>query len=254
MWIDVVKLFHDYMGNGLMFILFLTSVLYLFFVEKKKPIRILFIYLPVLLLLLYFNPLFAKVMLKVLGTEIYYRILWLVPFTIVISYSGVDLYARLQGRKQGIYLVALLCLFMVSGSYIYNSPLFHKAQNRYHMPKEVVEICDTIVIPGREVMAVFPSEMLQYVRQYTPLVRMPYGREMLVDRWNFSDPLYSAMEKKRINANNLTTKARERMCHFIILPKDKKIKGQLEDYDYEIFAQFEDYVIYKDNRVVLEIP
>ena len=62
------------------------------------------------------------------------------------------------------------------------------------MPQAVVDICDAIQVEGREVMAVFPKEMLSFVRQYTPLVCMPYGREMLVERWNADNPLYDAME------------------------------------------------------------
>ena len=122
------------------------------------------------------------------------------------------------------------------------------------MPEEVVTLCDAIVIPGREVMAVFPGEILQYVRQYTPLVRMPYGREMLVERWNFSDPLYSAMEKETINVGNLTAKARERMCHYIIMASDRKMDGEMTEYDYVEYKRTQKYVIYKDTRVVLEIP
>lgn len=254
MWLNIWNMFHEYMGTGLLVIWFLITLLYMWIYEEKKSVRIVFMYIPVIILLLYFNPLFAAVVVKILGDEIYYRILWIVPYVCVTAYGGVELWGRLRGIKQFVCGVCLICIFMLSGSYIYQSPLFHKAENVYHVPEEVVTLCDAIVIPGREVMAVFPGEILQYVRQYTPLVRMPYGREMLVERWNFSDPLYSAMEKETINVENLTAKARERMCHYIILASDRKMDGEMAEYDYVEYKRTQKYVIYKDTRVVLEIP
>ena len=61
MWSNVVTLFREYMGTGLIVIWYLVSLVYLFVKEKRKPFRILFLYVPVILLLLYFNPLFAQI-------------------------------------------------------------------------------------------------------------------------------------------------------------------------------------------------
>ena len=61
MWNDVVVLFREYMGTGLIVIWYLLSLVYLFVKEKRKPLRVLFLYVPVILLLLYFNPLLAQI-------------------------------------------------------------------------------------------------------------------------------------------------------------------------------------------------
>ena len=55
-------------------------------------------------------------------------------------------------------------LVMLSGSFIYSNEFFNRAENLYHVPQSVVDICDAIEVEGREVMAVFPAELLQYVR------------------------------------------------------------------------------------------
>ena len=60
MWKEIVVLFREYMGTGLIVIWFVISLLYLWINEKRKELRILFLYTPVILLLLYFNPLFAR--------------------------------------------------------------------------------------------------------------------------------------------------------------------------------------------------
>ena len=43
---EALKLFQEYMGTGLIMIWFLVSLLYLWVTEKRKYIRILFVYVP----------------------------------------------------------------------------------------------------------------------------------------------------------------------------------------------------------------
>ncbi len=252
MWSEINTLFQDYMGNGLIVLWFLLSVLYLFLREKRKPIRILFLYVPLILLILFFNPLFARLVYRFAGLEIYYRILWLIPFTVIIGFTVIEIYGQLKGRKKGIFLVVAAGMLMVSGNFIYSSSLFQKAENIYHMPQSVVDICDAIEVEGREVRAVFPAELIQYVRQYSAVVCMPYGREILVERWGNQDTLYDLMESEKIDAKELADQARARECHYIILAEDKDVTGNLGDYDYELFDEMDGYVIYKDAGVVLE--
>ena len=100
-------------------------------------------------------------------------------------------------------------------------------------------------------MAVFPEELIQYVRQYTPLVCMPYGREVSVMNWAQVSELHETMEAAEIEAEELVRLAREDLCAYIILSEDKVLHGNLEDYDFQIFDEMHGYVIYKDATVEL---
>lgn len=254
MWSEAVALFREYMGTGLIVIWYLLSLVYLFRKEKRKPVRILLIYVPVILLLLYFNPLFAALVYGAAGGEIYYRILWLLPITVVIAYTCVRIYGDLKGPAKGLWAAAAAVLVMVSGSYIYDNPYFHEAENQYHVPDSVVDICNAIRVPGREVRAVFPIELVQYVRQYSPVVCMPYGREVTVERWNYDNRLCDAMESEVVDLAVLAPLAKEAECHYIILRQDKKVIGRVEDYNWIWFGGTEDYTIYRDMDIPLEIP
>lgn len=249
MWSDVVELFRSYMGTGLIVAWFLIAVVYLLVSEKRKSIRIFFVYTPVILLLIYFNPLFAQIVYGVAGNEIYYRILWLLPITPVIAYACVSVYGRLKehrgGRTANAAALCMAAVIVFSGSLIYSNPFFAKAQNKYHVPDSVVHICDAIVIPGREVMAVFPVELLQYVRQYTSLVCMPYGREITVERWNFYSELYDAMEAEVIDLAVLEPAVWDAQCHYVVLPSDKEVIGDFADYKWELYCETDGYSVYR---------
>lgn len=259
MWSEVIVPFQSQMGTGLIVIWYLLALVYLFLKEKRKEIRVLFLYAPIVLLLLYFNPLFAKFLYTVLDSEIYYRILWLLPVTVVIAYACVSIYGSLKGIKKNVFALGMAGLLMISGSFIYSNPLFHEAENKYHMPNSVVEICDAINVPGREVLAVFPMELLHYVRQYSPTTCMPYGREVQVTRWEGRlgsyVELYEAMEEQKdVVLEQLAPLTRDAGCHYVVLRKDKKIIGETADWDWELFFETEEYAVYRDLFIPLEIP
>jgi len=253
MWLAANEFFRLYMGTGLVVIFFLAALVYLFLTEKRKPIRILFVYMPLFVLVLFFNPLVTKLVCEYADNEIYYRILWLLPITMVLAYAVVKIYAGLQDKKKIPFSLAVSVLIMVSGSLIYNNGFWQKAENIYHVPQSVVEICDAIEVEGREVMAVFPKELIAYVRQYSPVVRMPYGRENTVDRWIYTHELYDVMEAEEVEAERLSELARKYFCAYIILSQDKVVNGKLQEYDFVNFGATEGYVIYKDSTVDLEL-
>lgn len=248
---EALKLFQEYMGTGLIMIWFLVSLLYLWLTEKRKHIRVMFLYVPFVLLLVFFNPLVEKVVSSMADGEIYYRILWLLPVTPVTAFGTASFCGKLSGRKKYVGITASVVIFMVSGGLIYRNPFFQRAENAYHVPQSVVDICDAIEVPGREVMAAFPGELLQYVRQYSNVVCMPYGRDIVVSKWTVQNDLYDVMEREVIDTLELTTRARGENCAYVILSEDKELVGRMEDQQFEEFARMDGYVIYKDSTVDL---
>lgn len=246
-----VEVFQKYMGTGLTVIWFVIALIYLFLCEERKPRRILFVYTPVFILLLFFNPLFVKMFCFLAESEIYFRTCWLLPIIIVIAYAVVHITGRMKEKKAALFAVISVLLILVSGKLVYSNPLYSRAQNIYHVPDSVVHICDAVRVPGREVMAAFPEEMLLYVRQYSPYVCMPYGREVLMGGYN---ELNAAMEKEVIDMEQLAPLAREAGCHYVILKADKEIMGSPADYGWIRFGEMDGYIIYRDPAMELVIP
>ncbi len=246
---DVMALYQGYIGTGMIAILFLCAIFYMLIVEKDRNVKIVLVYMPIVILVLYFNPLFAKVIYALAGEEIYYRILWLLPVIPVIAGACVRLILQVKEKYRAIMGITLAAILMLSGSLVYRNAQFSIAENPYHVPQVVVDICDAIEVEGREVMAVFPEELLQYVRQYSAVVCMPYGREQLVDRWGFYDNLYREMEEEVIDVERVSALAKERMCHYVILEEDQELKGKFEDYEYSVYTKITGYIIYVDNTI-----
>lgn len=243
--------FRGYMGTGLILIWYLAMVVFLFVTEKRKDRRILLIYVPFLVLLLFFNPLFDKLFQRFLGKEIYFRILWLLPVTVTLCYGIVRVCAALRGKKQWIFAGIAAAFIVVSGTCVYSSPLFSKAENADHVPQEVAEICDMINLPGVNVMAAFPVEMIYYVRQYSPFVCMPYGREIMLN--GFSELEY-CMHYSKIDVERLSALAKEQRCHYVIFEEEKELIGNMEDYDYVLWGQVGKYLVYRDMSIPTYSP
>lgn len=263
MWDNVIALFRNFMGTGLIVIWFIVALAYLWINEKRMHIRILFLYMPVIVLLLFFNPLFALPVYSLVKGDIYYRILWLLPITPVLAYVCVDICGRLSEgkltdwRKKAFACMTGLCLgavVAVSGSYIYGNPNYIKAQNMFHVPDSVVHICDAISVPGREVMAIFPLELVTYVRQYSPVVCMPYGREMYMEGFNADLSFCRKMEAETLDLEQVVPLIREAGCHYCILRADKPIKGDPAEYGWVVFGEMDGFVIYRDMETELVIP
>lgn len=249
-WNNILQFYKNYIGNGLSFYLFVVAFVFLLFTEKRKQVRTILVIAPLVIILLFTFPPF-KMLFDVIGldSETYYRILWLIPMGITIAYAGVKLFEKY------IWVgIAAMCLLVAyTGSYVYDNVNITKAENGYHIPQMVVNVCDTVLADAGEdesrVWAVFPAEFIHYVRQYSDVICMPYGREALVDRWAFHYPLEDLMEAKLVETDKLAAKVRESWCEYVILSENKKFTEPMEDYGFEVVDTVNGYNIYRDSEI-----
>ena len=250
MWgifLESVVIFKNYMGfHQYKFLagLYLLALLYLWFAEKDRHRRAILVYAPTLLLAAFFCPLFRKVFVRVLeDSETYYRLLWLLQMSLVTAYGFI----KLMGRHRKIGLLIMCAAIAAGGDYVYDSINISKAQNAYHLPQEVIDIVDMIEPEEGRIKVLMPGELLQYVRQYSTDIELPYGREMMIERCDYYDAMYEAMEKTEvIDTPYFVELARGYPCAYVILRNDRQVKESLTDYGFEVYGQVGIYVIYKD--------
>lgn len=243
----IMTIFKDYGGTGYYTILFVLSLIYLGYAEEDKRVRTILVYIPATMLFLFFLPVFYM-LYNELDNGTYYRILWLMPMSVVIAYAGCKLIGH--HVKIGVFVVAIVLI--ISGTYVYKSQYISKAENLYHLPQETIEICDMIKpAEGEErVWALFPAEQVHFVRQYTTTIQMPYGRESIETSWGFGKhPLYELLQKEYIPVDELSELSIENYCNYIILLKQMKVDGDLEEYGIELIGETENYLVYRNTPV-----
>ncbi len=249
---EIWTVFRNYCGTGIYPFLFLAALIYLLLTEKDRKIRLVLAESSLVTAALFFLPLFKTVMNALGEGETYYRILWLLPMTAVIAYAGI----RIIGRHSRVGLIGLAAVLILSGQYVYQNQFITKAQNRFHIPDAVVAICNEIMPAQDEerVWAVFPEELIYYVRQYTSEVQMPYGREMLEPSWEWNwdtHPIYEVMRENPIDLDALSPLLTEYHCQYLILNRSIPVEGDPEENGLALMAQIEAYDLYRNTAVEL---
>lgn len=223
----IFEVWRNISGSGMLLALYILAVVFLLYTEKEKYKRILFVFIPGFWLIVLFLPVTYRLIAEWIDEELYYRFFWMLPVTATIAYSLAKGIGLCSGRTKKYAVIGSLLLVMLCGDFVYNNSRYSIAENPYHVPESVVEICDSIHIEGREVMAVFPENLMQYVRQYDSTVCMPYGRDTLVAGWKIDHALRSEMEAEVLDGKRLGSEAWDALCVYIIIPEDKAYEGDL---------------------------
>lgn len=247
---EILTVFQSFTGSGFLTILYLLTLLYLWTSEKNPTFRAIFVYGASIIQLLFFVPLFYYGY-QLLDKGTYYRILWILPMTITIAYASVKILGRYPIGSVAIGLVVIVAC----GQYVYSNEYISLAENAYHIPQEVIEVCD-IIMPEEDeerVTGVFPDSLIHFVRQYSSRIKMVYGRDYLAPDWIYGDhPLRQVMNQEEIRISELVRLATEQKCQYIILERNKELIGNFERLEVFKIDQTANYDIYRNYQVDIE--
>ncbi len=247
--IEIIKL---YSGNGTFMLFFALVLVFLLVMEKDKVKKAVLVFAPISLIVLFVFPLFANLFMDKLGEEgTYYRFLWLVPITLVSAYGTFVFIDKFKNKyvKTGIFAGLTIC-FLIGGVFMYEAPVFSKAENAYELPQCVIDMCDDMLVrDDREYEAVFPDEILQYPRLYSAYIVMPYGFEVLQFGTGRHDDLHDEMVRDTLNVEYLCGLCEGKHIHYIVINQNKNLDGRFEDYKYEFVGHYGDYDMYKSTTL-----
>lgn len=242
----IMSVIKSYMGTGFVTVVFLLCLAYLAFTERDKVKRCVFIYMPLVVIIVFLFPLTYKFYGKVSEDVTYYRLLWLIPVTPVIAYASVSYLTGIKScKKKTLASIALALFLAFSGKLMYTSVHMVDADNVYHMPQVVVDICDTIHVDGREVRAAMPEELMQFVRQYDPCICLAYGRQYLMGIYAEENDFRDAMIAR--DTELIGTLGTVREVHYIIVRPGEEFEEL--PVNYEEFARIDGFIIYKNTVV-----
>ena len=248
-FITSLKTIKNYSGLKLLLALTVVAWIYLFVCEKDKAKRIIFVYMPVVVGLVFICPLTMVLFIKMgLDTQIYYRLLWMIPFGIITIYAFVKFFGG-SVRTRIFGLVISTGLIMVTGVYAYSNVSFTKTENIYGIPSQTKEVVDYLrTLNPDEVITVLPSsDLITTIRQYDSSILMPYGRDMFAPNSPFHNGVYETYEKPELlNVANLLEETRQYPIEYIIIYKARLLEDDPEEAGLIFVADVDDHLIYRD--------
>jgi hypothetical protein len=228
--------------------LFLIALLFLWLFEKDRNIRAVLVYLSAALAVVFICPVYAMIGMKI-DEDIYYRVFWALPIGVLVCYSAVKLMVRFKNifAKALVFILKELVI-CINGDLVYTKTLHFRSVNAYHMPQAVIDVADAVKLDNYKPAAVFPAELLPFIRQYSAEFYTPYGRNILEPSWTFHSELYDAMEgnSEEYDIKEVARCARNERCAFVVLSSIKKMNGSMEEEGYFLLNFVQGYYIYMD--------
>lgn len=242
----------DFSGTGLLVVLLAIALIFLSLWLEKGPKKVATVWMPIFVLAVYFCPVWYFYISRRDDSEILYRVLWMIPFSVITCYAFVEAIFALPQKKRVYGFAAAILLIVLSGQYLYTNPQFKKAENIYHVPQVLVDICDELKVEGREIRVCMPLEYVQATRQYCPNICQTYGRAVLMlNGIDLSSDIIDYLESDIVDVNSTVSELRRTSTHYIVISDEKILSEPFEDFNYSYVKNIGGYDIYLDNDAYL---
>lgn len=225
-------------GNAYQWFFYAAILLVLIF-EKRKTIRIVFGWAPVLYLALMFNPICIKALnLAGLSNPAYFaRLFSFMPLMYVIARGFTIL---LMTRNNWIKLVGvcLTCtVICLTGKNIYGETWLTKADNLEKVPQETLDILEAIDADENQNVSIAPIDASAvYIRQVADVIT-PYGRNV--------GGLGRLLEMDPPDAQQVMEKAGFWCVDYVMVHRTDSTISAFEEQGYEPYALTENYALFK---------
>ena len=239
--------FLDTFQGAWIFPLLLIVLVFIFWKEKDDMRRLLLGVLPLLLLFIYWCPLTGMLFMKLLGENVYWRILWLILIAVLIPYGCFLLIGHLKGwLRQGAFLIGM-AVIVLCGTPLFQSEEFQASTNDYKIPQNVVAVCD--LLPGN-VHALVSNRLMPYIRLYDPSITLEFGRNALayngIENPTGNQILYAEAQKEEIDVPVLAPLAKEEGCTFLVFSNSRTYSDDWESYGYKEYGHTDEFIIFVD--------
>ena len=242
--------FSDTFSGAFLFPLLLVCIAVILLLEKDRMRKLLLGGLPLVMLFFYWCPATGLLFMKLLGENVYWRILWLIPLAVVIPYAGCLLIGKLKGVRRYAGFLGFVAVIVLCGSFVLASDEFEPATNVYKLPQYVVDVAE--LLPDN-IHAMVSNRLMPYIRQYNPSITLEYGRNALnyngvedADTPNMI--LYQEAQKSEIDLSVLVPLAKDAGCTFLVFSSNRTYIGDWEAYGYREYGRTADFVIYADEN------
>ncbi len=231
-------------------------------VRKKDRIAAFMSGFTIILLVVLFFPVTAKLIGKIIGSTIYWRMFWMLPVVPMISYAAcacirmIPEHGKLTGLLKAAATCAVCLLIMLMGSLHYTSGDFYKTVNALQIPDHIYLIGEMInedrdaAGRGDEPVTVAAVDYVAtYLRLYDPTILMPFGRRRSGAENKNARKLY-----QRINIKNypekLARRAHRAKCDYLVLtdaPEEQHFIETVMEGGYDYVGQVSEFIVLREN-------
>ena len=244
---QILTFWNNYWGESFFpYLLVFAFVYLLIFRRKNRNIKYILTYL-LIMLFLFFCPVTAKIIQKCIGSNVYWRVLWLVPSTPVIALAMTELVRSHHKIMQAVLVILCIAVIAVSGREIYQAGNYARVNNYQQVPDEVAGICELIQADAQGERFVFASddEVSSYVRVYDPSIYNLIGRNARSTKGR-SKMLFRAINRPDPKYRRIGKIAKKKKCNYLALKitADEQ-KDKLAEFEYQEIGSIGRYTVFR---------
>lgn len=234
----------EYWGNFVFPIFFAIALLGILLIEKDKTKRYAFLWYPLLVLIIIYNPLTVFLSRKIFEAstfdQYYRRYFTLIPVIGIIAYGFTLWLSKLKGwKKMGAFL-AILLVVGIGGHSIYSEEWFTRAENKMKVPQDVVTISDLFAgYDGDKIRIMAPKDIAVYLRQIDSRFSMPYARDIPDEAYELTNPI----PKPQI----IVDYCKENDVDFVVVSAVDTVLNTYLNYGFKLYGRTPYYAVLEPN-------
>jgi len=168
-------------GNGLFQWYFYLGILAVLLTEKRRAVRIVLGWFPLLFLLAAYTPFFGQLVARVVQRKegaYLSRLFGFIPLFYVVAHGAAGLLARWKDGAKFLGVCGVAAVIVLSGDSVYHQFWMRPAENPEKAPADAVQIVSALreADPAEGLCVAAPQELAVYLRQLDPRLTTPYAR------------------------------------------------------------------------------
>ncbi len=243
--------FNSYYGNKTMLVIALVSCAYLFITSKRERRRLIIPMLFILIAVL--NPFFYWLTNKI-GIYWYWRFLWMFSESVIAALAMTRLIRAVDGLYlKPLFFTAFCVLFVMCGSYAFNSSSFSPMRSLEKLRIGTTEVCDAILEVDETPHVVMCYIYAADARQYSGDITLYFDRYAYEDSWRQSTHEWKMcweLEQSSPDYDYIFDTAGRDGFNFVVTYGSRPVaEGLAENYGYEEIADESGVVIWYNGTV-----
>lgn len=240
--INIIKqAFIEYVGTGSFMTLFFLSLVYIYKKEEKIEIRN-FLWFSLVSLVIILNPIFYMLIVKFIGTGIYWRMFWVLPVGIIIAYIGTKIILKNEKKSEQIIIaLSIISIIVLGGKCVFNEQNYQLATNWHKLPQEALDITRMIESDDeKNKRLLVPHDLVAYIRQYDASIFLRYPRK--ADNYD-DEPIVLKMEQGDVKY--IVDDCVKYSIKYVVFRKSVKLSEPIENYGFYVLGETSNYFLYK---------